>query len=203
MTLSLHLKNPRWKNLFLSHALTHETERLVCVAENLVNNFSVEFQEGIQEGENNTKLVNLAIKCKIKKNNLYEWICKKQHGYLQCSRKNIPNVDQNNTEIYLKKALLSSQVEGYIFTIQEEEVNTNLLVPKRDGQKSRNANCRIFKKEKESIQRVSTSCSELSTSMYLLLRHDKVAKGTYDAIIDCRNQKKGIAEIYNEGNKEI
>ena len=50
---------------------------------------------------------------------------------------------------------------------------------------------------------MSTSCSELSTSMYLLLRHDKVAKGTYDAIIDCRNQKKGIAEIYNEGNKEI
>ena len=39
--------------------------------------------------------------------------------------------------------------------------------------------------------------------MYLLLRHDKVAKGTYDVIIDCRNQKKGIAEIYNEGNKEI
>ena len=66
-----------------------------------MNNFSVEFQEGIQEGENNTKLVNLAIKCKIKKNNLSEWICKKQHGFLQCSRKNIPNVDQNNTEIYL------------------------------------------------------------------------------------------------------
>ena len=124
-----------------------------------MNNFSVEFQEGIQEGENKTKLVNLAIKCKIKKTSIYEWICKKQHGYLQCSRKNIPNVDQNNTKIYLKKALLSSQVEWYFFTIQEEEVNTNLLVPKRDGQKNRNANCRIFKKEKERIQRVSTSCS--------------------------------------------
>ena len=39
--------------------------------------------------------------------------------------------------------------------------------------------------------------------MYLPLRHDKVAKVIYDAIIDRKNQKKGIAEIYSEGNKEI
>ena len=42
-------------------------------AENLMNNFSVEFQKGIQEGEkNNTKLVNMAIKRKIKENDLHE-----------------------------------------------------------------------------------------------------------------------------------
>ena len=41
--LSLHLKNPRYNNRFLNHVLTHETERLIRVTENLLNNFSVEF----------------------------------------------------------------------------------------------------------------------------------------------------------------
>ena len=55
VSLSLHLKNPRYDNRFLNHVLTHETERLIRVAENLLINFSVEFQEGIQEVENSTK----------------------------------------------------------------------------------------------------------------------------------------------------
>ena len=201
--LSLHLKNPRYNNRFLSHVLKHETERLIRVAENLMNNFSVEFQEDVREGENSTKLVNMAIKRKIKENHLHEWICKKQHGHLQRSRKNVPNIDQNSTEIWLKKASLSSHIEGYIFAIQEEEINTNLLAAKREGESNRNANCRLCKKEKESIQHLIASCPKLSSSMYLSLRHDKVAKVIYDAIIDCKNQKKGIVEIYNEGNKEI
>ena len=201
VSLSLHLKNPRYDNRFLKHVLTHETERLIRVAENLLSNFSVEFQEGIQEAENSTKVVNMAIKRKIKENHLHEWICKTQHGYLERSRKNVPNIDKNNTEIWLKKAPLSSHIEGYIFAIQEEEINTNLLVAKRDG--DRNTNCRLCKKEKESIQHVIASCPKLSVSMYLPLRHDKVAKVIYDAIIDRKNQKKGIVEIYSEGNKEI
>ena len=40
-----------------------------------------------------------------------------------------------------KKAPLSSYIEGYIFAIQEEEINTNLLVAKRDG--DRNTNGRL------------------------------------------------------------
>ena len=184
--------------MFLSHILKHETERLIQVAENLMNNFSVEFQ-GVREGENSTKLVNMAIKCKIKENHLHEWICKNQHGHLQRSRKNVPNIDQNSTEIWLKNAPLSSHIEGYIFPTQEEEINTNLLVAKRDRESNRNASCRLCKKEKESIG----NCPKLSTSMYLPLRHDKVANVIYGAIIHCKNQKKGIIEIYNEDNKEI
>ena len=29
VSLSLHLKNPRYDNRFLNHVLTHETERLI------------------------------------------------------------------------------------------------------------------------------------------------------------------------------
>ena len=54
----------------------HETTRLIRAAENLVSNFSVDFQEGIQEVKNNTKVVNMAIKRKIKENQLHEWIRK-------------------------------------------------------------------------------------------------------------------------------
>ena len=59
VSLSLHLRNPRYDNQFLNHLFTHETERLIRVAENLLNNFSVEFQEGIQEVESSTKVANM------------------------------------------------------------------------------------------------------------------------------------------------
>ena len=39
--------------------------------------------------------------------------------------------------------------------------------------------------------------------MYRPLKHDKVAKVIYDAIIDRKNQKKDMVEIYSEGYKEI
>ena len=100
-----------------------------------------------------------------------------------------------------KKSTVTFHIEGYNFAIQEEEINTNLLVAKRDG--DRNTNCRLCKKEKKSIQHVISSCPKLSASMNLPLRHDKVAKVIYDAIIDRKNQKKAIAEIYSEGSKEI
>ena len=32
-----------------------------------------------------------------KESHFHEWICKNRHGYLQRFRKNVPNVDQNNT----------------------------------------------------------------------------------------------------------
>lgn len=39
--------------------------------------------------------------------------------------------------------------------------------------------------------------------MYLPLRHDKIVSVIYGTIIDSKNQKKGIVEIYSEGNKKI
>ena len=91
-------------------------------------------------------------------------------------------------ETWLKKAPLSSHFEGYIFAIQEEEINPNLLVAKRDG--DRNTNCRLCQKEKESIPHVIASCPKLSVSMYLPLRHGKVAKVIYDATSIARIKRK-------------
>ena len=108
-------------------------------------------------------------------------------------------MDKNNTEIWLKKAPLSSHIEGHIFAIQEEEVNTKLILTKRGGDKQ----TVDYAKRKKSIQHVIASCPKLSASIYLPLRHDKVPKVIYDAIINRKNQKKGIVEIYIEGNKEI
>ena len=103
----------------------------------------------------------------------------------------------------MRKIPLFSNIEGYVFAIQEEKTNTNCLVAKRGGENNRNTNCRLFKKKEESIQQVIPFCPKLSTSMYLPVKHYKVAKVIYDAIHDCKNQRKGIIEIYNEHNKEI
>ena len=154
VSLSLHLKNPRYNNRFLSHVLTHETERLIRVAENLMNNFSVEFREGIREAENSTKLVNMAIKRKMKENHLHEWICKNQHRYLQRSRKNVPNIDQNNTEIWLKKAPLSSHRRVYLRDSRRRNKHQFFSRKKkrRKQQKRKETNCRLCKKRKHSTR---------------------------------------------------
>ena len=116
--------------------------------------------------------------------------------------KMFPIHKKNNTEIWLKKALLCTHIEAYIFAIQEEEINTSLLVARRDGENIRNTNGSPCNKENESIQHMILPCSKLNASMYLPLKHDKVAKVIYEAIINRKNQKKGMVELYSKGNTE-
>ena len=88
----------------------------------------------------------------------------------------------------------------HILKGKSSRLKRKLKLAKGDGQNNRNANCRLCKKKRKYSTRAS--CPKLSTSMYLPLRHDKVAKVIYDALIDSKNQRKGMVGIYNEGNTE-
>ena len=80
--------------------------------------------------DHNAKTTNLSLKRKIKSNHLEKWVNKNQHGYLKRSRKSVQDIDNQNTEIWLKNAPFSSHTEGFIFAIQEEEIYTNHLAAK-------------------------------------------------------------------------
>ena len=94
------------------------------------------------------------------------------------------DIDNQNTEIWLKNAPLSSNTEEFIFAIQEEKIYTNHLAPKIDKENNKTAKRRLCKTENETICHIIFCCPKLSASMYLPVRHNKVAKVIYDAMID-------------------
>ena len=151
--------------------------------------------------DHNAKTTNLSLKRKIKSNHLEKWVNKNQHGYLKRSRKSVQDIDNQNTEIWLKNAPFSSNTKGFIFAIQEEEIYTNHLTAKRDKENNKSAKCRLCKTENETIHHIIVCCPKLSASMYLSVRHNKVAKVIYDAIIDY--DRTPIEEIYTDNDKEI
>ena len=196
VTLSLHLKYPLLENRSLKHVVNHKTEGLIRVAENLMENFDID----TSSLDHNANTTNLSLKRKIKSNHLEKWVNKKQHGYLKCSRKSMQDIDNQNTEIWLKNAPVSSHTEEFIFAIQDEEVYTNHLASKRD-KNNKSAKCRLCKTENETIHHIIACCPKLSASMYLPVRHNKVAKVIYDVIID--RGRIPIEEIYTDNDKEI
>ena len=146
------------------------------------------------------------LKNEIKLNHYKAWLIKVQHGYLQKTRKNVNKVDKERTNKWLINALFFSHVEGYLFAIQEEEINTNNLKNKRDKKHNINPKCQLCHAEKETIQHIIAACPKLRASMYLPVRHNKVAKIIYDCVIqrnDIDNRMIPLQQKYTDEFVEI
>ena len=104
--------------------------------------------------DHNAKTTNLSLKRKIKSNHLEKWVNKKQHGYLKHSRKSMQDIDNQNTEIWLKNAPVSSHTEEFIFAIHEEEVYMNHLAAKRDKKKTTNLQNVDFTRQKTRLSTI-------------------------------------------------
>ena len=78
-----------------------------------------------------------------------------------------------------------SHTEGYIFAIQEQEINTKALMAKREQAKNLefDKKCRFCHQKAENIFHLLCSCSCLSASMYLPMRHNVVARVVYNSVI--------------------
>ena len=80
----------------------------------------------------------------------------------------------------------SSHVEGFLFAIQEQEIDTRALRKMREKNKDVRAtlpmNCRLCVRTEESIFHIISSCSYLSRSLYLHARHNPVAKVVYEEL---------------------
>ena len=82
----------------------------------------------------------------------------------------------------------SSHIEGYIYAIQEKEINTCYLKSKINS--NINPICRLCKQQNETIQHVVASCPSISASMYLPFHHDKVAYVIYKQMLTSKHDKK-------------
>ena len=110
------------------------------------------------------------------------WKQKQQHGYLFRKQESQLEHDKKHTNKWLKDRLMTSHIEGYICAIQEQEIKTKLLENKRENPEV-NPKCRYCKVSDESIFHILNSCSQLSASLYLPVRHNEVAKIVYYELI--------------------
>ena len=93
-----------------------------------------------------------------------------------------PDFDNESSNAWLNDRFRTSHIEGYICAIQEQEIRTRQLINKRENSES-NPKCRFCKTMDESIFHILNSCSHLSMSMYLPVRHNEVAKVLYYEIL--------------------
>ena len=73
------------ENRFLQHVVSHESEGLIGVTENLMENFDID----TNNLDHNAKTTNLSLKRKIKSNHLEKGVNKNKHRYLKRSRKSV------------------------------------------------------------------------------------------------------------------
>ena len=110
---------------------------------------------------------------------------KQQHGYVHRKQVNSTGYNMLLNNRWLATPGTISHSEGYIFAMQEQEINTRALKAKREkaNDPQFDQKCRFCHRKTEDIFHLLCSCDNLSASLYLPMRHDEVAKTMYNAII--------------------
>ena len=173
-----HLLTEKNNNRFVYKILTEN---------NIIESVATSICETYQIDMNDTDLTPIAIAVKIKnelkKFNKGRWFEKPIHGYLPKKQEQIPNVDKRYSYAWLKSNSLTSEVENYICTLQEQEIYTNARRKLHETNLSKKENidaaCRLCKKNDETVEHILTACPQISSSLYLEVRHNYVAELIY------------------------
>ena len=161
--------------------IEHEKNNIVRLSNEFKEEFNELVSQLVSEGVENIKN---QIKSCLNMYHLKSWEEKVTHGYLQCQIKKNEQINLKETYGWLKSENFSSHVEGYLFSLQEQEINTRAAQKcwERNLDKRRNSDgrCRLCKQKDEDLFHIISSCS--SNSMYLYYRHDNVGRIIYEEI---------------------
>ena len=179
VTLSCHVEKTSHTNVFMNEVKRHEADRLLRVCRELCSAFDITLMN-----EDPTK-ISESIRREMK--NKHSKSCTSMPPHRFVERKQLGQKDRNAefAHQWLKIPNISSHAEGYIMANKEQEINTRDLKKKREEKEnpSFNNSCRYCNESKEDIFHLLASCSHLSSSVYLPVRHDEVGKSLYNAII--------------------
>ena len=144
---------------------------------------------GLLGDNNNNITISSQLKHATKQNHLKAWHEKKQHGFIMRKQHAQPGHDKHLSNSWLTLQGTISHSEGYIFAIQEQEINTRALQSKRQHQEDQtfNKKCRYCHSKLEDIFHLRCSCERLSASLYLPVLHNEVSKILYNEIIKQRD----------------
>ena len=100
-----------------------------------------------------------------------QYIKKKRHGYYYRKLQQKDNIDISMSQQRSHKKQNTSQFEGYLEAVQDQEVPTT------------SNKCCLCKINIEDVNHIISSCLKMSTLYYLHLCHDALAKYILKAII--------------------
>ena len=178
VSIAEHLKERSAQHIYLREVLRHEQLRIIRLGTELCTATKV-----VPEEVPNPKKTSCEVRESIKKEHEKSWRNKPQHGYLFRKHETQSDWDSEGSNAWLSDRYRTSHIEGYICAIQEQEIRTRLLIKQRENPDS-NPRCRFCKVMDESIFHILNSCSHLSVSMYLPVRHNEVAKVIYYEILN-------------------
>ena len=177
VAIAEHLKERCEHHAFLREVLRHEQPRLIRLGAELCAATNVNLDD-----DPNPKKTSSAVRDSLKEGHTKSWRDKPQHGYLFKKQQGQTGYDKEATNAWLQDRFMTSHIEGYICAIQEQEIRTRQLINKRENPES-SPKCRFCKVMDESIFHILNSCSRLSVSMYLPVRHNEVAKILYNELL--------------------
>ena len=115
------------------------------------------------------------------------FVQKPLHGYFYKLMDNDNNIDKQQSLAWTKDRFITSDLEGYMGTITEQELPTKYIRNKRDRESGKtptcNNKCRLCHTAIEDVTQVICNCPEMSARYYLPLRHDRMGKILYTSHI--------------------
>ena len=101
-------------------------------------------------------------------------------------------------------------MEGYLLAVDEQEIVTKATAKRRERdptiRRQMDSKCRLCRKGEETLNHILASCEEVSSSLYLTYRHNRMGKVVYDEILKAEGEKKtpwNVPEVARIGDKEL
>ena len=192
-----HIDEEQNRNPFLKKAMGMNNN-ITRIAEELSREIDIE-----QESSDTPDTRSERTKTKILEIRENAWKDKQLHGYFIRETKKIDQLDEKRTWSWLQSNHLSSEMEGYILTLQDQEIYTKSRQKKNEKDPEKevkiDSSCRLCHKKEEDIQHILDGCSAISSNMYINDRHDPVATVVYKEMLKLynieRNPKEPITTV--------
>ena len=107
---------------------------------------------------------------------------KKVHSYLYNKLQSDSKIDTNINKRRSTDKSMTSQFEGYLASILDQEIPTKYLINKQQKEAGKETTCNT-KHSIEDVNHTISSYPEMSVRYYLPIRHDVVAKTVLKALI--------------------
>ena len=173
------------KSKYIEKVVKHENQSLFTLNELINNDLDI-------TNDNATTSHSSIVKSKLKSIKEKQWIEKPVHGYFPKTLAKLKSdIDINQTWKWLQSSTLTSQVEGYIITLQDQEINTREARKRHEKDLNKknliNSKCRLCKNSEENLQHILGVCPSISTNLYLNARHNPVAEIIYFEILKAKD----------------
>ena len=186
VSLKRHIERDRDKNHYLENVYHHEKDRIMRPRNEYEKLYLVEHTEG-ENTRQTSKTTSDKIKQRLCESNKEKWLKKPHHGYLHSKTYKNENINHKASNLWIKEGKFSSHVEGFLFAVQEQEIDTKGLQKMRKKNKDLRATmpslCRLCGRIEETIFHIISFCTYLSRSLYLHARHNPVAKIICDEVL--------------------